>query len=59
MVTFCIMYIGNRKYFYNIIPPPPKSQLILLHVIVFSHFTFNICEKLVGTRGNHIPQPKM
>ena len=38
MVTFCIIHIGNRKIFFKH-PPPPESQLILLHVSVFSYFT--------------------
>ena len=32
-VTFCIIHIGNRK---KTSPPPPESELILLHVSVFS-----------------------
>ena len=38
MVTFCIIHIGNRNIFLKH-HPPPESQLILLHVSVFSYFT--------------------
>ena len=37
MITFCIIHIENRKIFSK--HHPPESQLILLHVSVFSYFT--------------------
>ena len=55
--------ISNRNVFLKH-HSPHESQLILLHVSVFSYL-YNICEKLVGTwdsgggRGNDIPQPEM
>ena len=50
MVSFCIIHIGNREIF---LKHPPESQLIILHVCVFSYL-HNICEKLVRTRAGMI-----
>ena len=54
MVTFCTIHIGNRKIFlkHHSPPPLPQSQLILLHVCVFSYFTWYMWKARWDSRGS-------
>ena len=54
MVTFCIIHIGNRKIFLKH-HPPPEPQLILLHVSVFSYFTWYMWKASWDSGGEWYP----
>ena len=57
IVTFCIIHIENRKRFLKNHPPRvPTNSFARKCVLICLQ---NICEKLVGARGDDIPQPKI
>ena len=40
--VFAIQHKGNRRSFTEVLPPPPRDKLILLHTVVVLHLTHHI-----------------